>query len=113
MTPLLVAVGAAVGATLRFVTGHYLDGRYPRGTLLVNVGGAFVIGVVAGISPPAHAVALLATGFCGGLTTYSAFAVQTVDQATRRGARHGAAYAGITIALALLACTLGFLLGQA
>lgn len=112
MTALLVAVGAALGATLRFVAAHYLDGRFPGGTLLVNVVGSFVIGVVVSTAPSADATALLATGFCGGLTTYSAFAVQSVDRADR-GARQGAAYVALTIGLALAACAVGFVLGQA
>ena len=83
MTPLLVALGAAVGAVVRFWVGHHLDGRTPWGTLLVNVAGSFVLGLVVGAQPSPDALALLGTGFCGGLTTYSAFAVQTRDQAQR------------------------------
>jgi fluoride exporter len=113
VTALLVMAGAGIGATLRFVVAHHLDGRFPRGTLAVNVVGAFVIGVVSGVSPSADAVALLGTGFCGGLTTYSAFAVQTVEQATQRGPRLGAAYALLTVALALGACACGVVIGQA
>ena len=47
------------------------------------------------------------TGFCGGFTTYSAFAVQT----HRLGGTRAAAYAGVTVGLALAACALGFVLG--
>ena len=113
MTPLLVAAGAALGATLRFWVAHHLDGRTPWGTLAVNVAGSFVLGLLVGTDPSAPALALLAIGFCGGLTTYSAFAVQTRDQGRFRGPGTGAAYATATIALALAACALGFWLGQA
>ena len=113
MTALLVAVGAALGAAARFWVAHHLDGRTPWGTLLVNVAGSFVLGLVVGASVSADALALLGTGFCGGLTTYSAFSVQTRDQARRRHVGAGAAYAGATIVLALAACGLGFWLGQA
>jgi CrcB protein len=108
VTPLLVAVGAALGATLRFWVGHHLDERTPWGTLAVNVAGSFVLGLLMGSDPTAHAVALLGSGFCGGLTTYSAFAVQTRDQGRERGYGAAAAYAFATIALALAACALGF-----
>ena len=47
------------------------------GTLLVNVAGSFLIGLFSALSLSGHAIALLGTGFCGGLTTYSAFATQT------------------------------------
>ena len=76
-----------VGAAPRFWVAHHLDGRTPWGTLLVNVAGSFVLGLVVGTEMPrADALALLGTGFCGGLTTYSAFAVQTRDQTRDRGA---------------------------
>ena len=89
VTPLLVALGAAVGAVTRFWVGHHLDGRTPWGNLLVNVAGSFVLGLVVGSGASSDALALLGTGFCGGLTTYSAFAVQTRDQALVRGRRPG------------------------
>lgn len=106
MTGLLVALGAAVGAPVRYWAGHVLDRRMPWGTLLVNVVGAFLLGWFAGLSLGASGAALLGVGFCGALTTYSAFAVQAVDL----GVRRGAAYVVLTVALALPACALGFAL---
>jgi fluoride exporter len=113
VTPLLVALGAAIGAATRFWVAHHLDGRTPWGTLLVNVAGSLVLGAVVGASASADALALLGTGFCGGLTTYSAFAVQTRDQARERQPGAGAAYAAATILLSLAGCGLGFWVGQA
>jgi CrcB protein len=113
VTALLVALGAAVGATLRFWVGHHLDERFPRGTLLVNVSGSFVLGLLVGSSVSPQGLALLGTGLCGGLTTYSAFAVQTRDLALDHGAARGAAYAGATIALGLAAAALGYSIGRA
>ena len=107
MTPLLVAIGAAIGATLRFWVAHHLDARTPWGTLGVNVVGSWVLGLVVGAGLSAEGLALLGTGFCGGLTTYSAFAVHTRDQ----GPARGTAYALGTIGLALAACALGFVVG--
>ena len=112
MTALLVALGAALGATTRFWVAHHLDGRTPVGTLVVNVVGSFVLGLVVGAGTSAETFALLGTGFCGGLTTYSAFAVQTRDQAQRRGLAAGSAYAAATVSLALAACAVGFAIGQ-
>ncbi len=107
MTPLLVALGAAAGSALRYVAGHWLDRRVPWGTLLVNVAGSFLLGLLSALSLGEHAVALLGTGFCGGFTTYSAFAVRAHD----RGLRRGTAYVVATLTLALAACALGFLIG--
>ena len=113
MTPLLVAAGAALGATLRFWVAHHLDARTPWGTLAVNVVGSFLLGLLVGSDPSTHALALVGTGFCGALTTYSAFAVQTRDQGRDRGPTAATAYAVGTIGLALTACALGFAIGQA
>ena len=112
MTPVLVALGAAFGATLRFWVSHHLDRRVHWGTLLVNVAGSFVLGLVVGASPSSSALALLGTGLCGGLTTYSAFAVQTRDRTRDHGPAAGAAYGAFTIGLALGACAVGFAIGR-
>jgi CrcB protein len=109
VTPLLVALGAAVGAPTRFVLGRLLDGRVHWGTLAVNLAGSFVLGVLTAAGVSASAMALLGTGFCGGLTTYSSFSVQTVDA----GARRGAAYVVMTIGGCLATAALGYGLGSA
>lgn len=104
MTLLYVAVGAALGAPLRYVLGHLLDGRVPWGTVLVNVAGSFVLGVVSGSGLSEGSAAFVGVGFCGALTTYSAFAVQTHD----RGPRLGLVNVLLTVPCALAACAAGF-----
>lgn len=108
MTGLLVALGAAVGSPLRYVVAQRWDGRFPRGTLAVNVLGSLLLGLLTALSLSGHAMALLGTGFCGGFTTYSAFAVQ----AHGSGPRQGLAYALMTTVLAVGACALGFWVGD-
>ncbi|GGO93702.1 hypothetical protein GCM10011584_33020 [Nocardioides phosphati] len=108
MDALLVAAGASVGAPVRYVSGHYLDGRLPLGTLLVNVAGAFLLGLFTSLALDGHQMALLGTGFCGALTTYSALAVKSVEL----GRRTGTAYAVGTVLLALAAAQLGFVLAS-
>ena len=107
MSYLLVALGAAVGAPLRYAVAHLLDGRLPWGTILVNVGGSFLLGLVSGMAVSGAGMALLGTGFCGALTTYSAFAVQAHDL----GPRKGAAAVALTVVPALAMCFAGFWLG--
>ena len=106
MTGLLVVLGAAVGAPLRFALGHWLDGRLPWGTILVNLVGSFLLGLLSGLALSGDQMALLGTGFCGALTTYSAFAVQTHDLGLRRGILNVL----LTVPPALALCALGFLL---
>jgi fluoride exporter len=107
VTWLLVAFGAAVGAALRYVAGHLLDGRFHRGTILVNWVGSLLLGFFSGLGLAGHTMALLGTGFCGGLTTYSSFAVQAHD----RGRVDGGLIVVATVVPALLLCGLGFAIG--
>lgn len=106
MTLVMVALGAAVGAPLRFALASWLDDDVPYGTLIVNVLGSFLLGLVSASALDENAAALLGAGFCGAFTTYSAFAVQTA----RLGLR-GLGYAAATILVSLGAAALGFVLG--
>lgn len=103
MIPLLVACGGALGASMRFLLGHLLDERLPLGTLLANVTGSFLLGLLAASSLSGEAWALLGTGFCGAFTTYSALAVKSVEL----GRATGTAYALGTVVLAVGAACLG------
>ena len=107
MTLLLVAIGAAVGAPLRYLTDRFIQARhdtiFPWGTLTVNVAGSLIFGVLMGLAttgrldPPI--LSLLGPGFCGGLTTYSTFGYETL-----RLAEDGSRFlAGVNIAISLFA----------
>ena len=104
MTGLLVAIGAAVGAPLRYVLSQALDGRFPIGMLLVNVLGSGLFGAFAAMSLGDAGWALLGTGFCGGFTSFSTFAVQTVE----RPAGTATAYVVATAVLSVGACAAGW-----
>jgi CrcB protein len=106
VTWLLVALGAGVGSAIRFMTAHVLDGRWPTGTLAVNVVGSFLLGAFSAQALSGDLLALLGTGFCGGMTTFSALMVQTAE----RGTRVGTGYLATTLAGSLLACWIGFVL---
>jgi CrcB protein len=89
VTPLLVVLGAVVGAPARYLTDRLVQSRhasgFPWGTFTVNVTGSFVLGLVAGAAPPTVST-LVGTGFCGALTTYSTFGYETM-QLARQGSR--------------------------
>jgi CrcB protein len=86
MTVVLVLIGGALGAPLRYLTDLLVQARHdsilPWGTLTVNVVGSFVLGVVgaavAVAGAPSWVMTLLGTGFCGALTTFSTFGFETV-----------------------------------
>lgn len=119
MTVVLVAVGAAIGAPLRYLTDRLLQRRldsvFPWGTLAVNVVASFVLGVVVAASAGGRlddaVVALVGTGFCGALSTYSTFGYETL-RLFEDGAR---AYALLNVAVSVVAgiaaAALGWWLG--
>ena len=109
MTLALVATGAALGAVVRYGLALLFDGLWPGGTIAVNWIGSFLLGMFVGAGLDGVAMSLLGAGFCGGLTTYSAFAVQTHE----RGPRLGTAVAVLTLLPAVALCALGFWVGQA
>ena len=107
MSALLVAVGAAVGAPLRLLAGHYLDRRTHWGTLVVNLAGSALLGWLIGHRVDGRPLLLFGTGFCGAFTTYSAVAVQSVN----RGGLRGLTYAIGTVVGCLATAWVGYRLG--
>ncbi len=121
MTAILVALGGALGAVLRYwisaaIQGHGSAGSFPLGTLVVNVGGCFAMGMLSALadrpgslSPAARA--FLAVGVLGGFTTFSAFASETVN-AARAGATQVSVWNILgSVGLCLAAVWLGRLAG--
>jgi CrcB protein len=83
VTALLVVAGALVGAPLRLladrIAARYRGRGSVVGTLTVNVVGSAVLGMLFGLTDvPAAVVALVGTGFCGTLTTFSTFGYDIV-----------------------------------
>jgi len=75
----LVGVGGALGAVLRHAVSQRVDtGEFPAGTLVVNVVGSFVLGLVTVLGAEGDVVLFVGTGVCGSFTTFSSFSVETV-----------------------------------
>jgi len=117
---LLVAVGGAVGAPLRYVTELVVsslhDSLFPWGTWVVNIVGSLVLGVVAGFvtaGAPSWLATFVGTGICGALTTFSSFGYETVRLAEEGAV--GAATLNVVggLAAGLLACVAGYALAIA
>lgn len=117
MSYLLVGLGGAIGAILRFATSQWFlrmgQTGFPAATLTVNVVGSLLIGLVIGylskteVQWATSAKLLIATGFCGGFTTFSAFSLDVV-QLFERGAFGAAAlYIGLSVLLSIGAAFCG------
>lgn len=124
MTYLWVALGGALGSVARFALSTFLGRRFgesfPWGTILVNVTGSFLIGVLAALSESGGKLAGAATlqrflivGICGGYTTFSAFSIQTLDLARSGHPVAAGLNVLLSVALCLIAVWCGHLLGTA
>ncbi|MEU3188869.1 fluoride efflux transporter CrcB [Streptomyces sp. NPDC006923] len=124
MNWLLVVVGAAIGAPLRYLTDRAVQRRhdtvFPWGTFTVNVAGCLILGLLTGAATAgaasSQAQLFVGTGLCGALTTYSTFSYETLrlaeDGATFYAAANvvgsvvaglGAVFAGVAVAQAVWA----------
>ncbi|WP_422936546.1 fluoride efflux transporter CrcB [Sinomonas sp. P47F7] len=117
MTVIFLGVAGGVGAAARFVVDGLVRARartaLPVGTILINVSGSFLLGLLAGATlrgAPSGLLAIAGTGFLGGYTTFSTASVETIRlvQAKRPGT--AALNALGTLGTALLAAWAGFLL---
>jgi CrcB protein len=114
---LLVGLGGMVGSMLRFVTGSWfvqnIPPTWPWGTFIVNMVGCLIIGLVLGAPWKAHSSEvwrlLLASGFCGGFTTFSAFSNEGFQMLKHEMYFLFASYVISSIVLGLLTVAAGFL----
>ncbi|GGZ56675.1 putative fluoride ion transporter CrcB 2 [Streptomyces inusitatus] len=116
MNWLLVALGAAVGAPLRFLVDRAIGARhgspFPWGTLTVNAAGCLLLGALAGVAVSSPAYALLGTGLCGVLTTYSTFSYETLLLAERGRAALAAANTAASLFVGIGSLFLGLELAR-
>jgi fluoride exporter len=106
VTPLLVVVGAMAGAPLRLLAERVATARRGPGsvvgTAVVNVAGSALLGALLGLADvPAWVVALIGTGFCGTLTTFSTFGADAVRLVERRALGRAVGYVVGTLVLGL------------
>ncbi|SEC35422.1 CrcB protein [Amycolatopsis tolypomycina] len=115
MTPVLVALGGAAGSILRYLTDwkirQWRDSPFPFGTLAVNIVGSFVLGILSGWllhgAEPSSVRALVAVGFCGGLTTFSTFGYETVRLFSEKARLYAVLNVVVTVLAGLTAGALG------
>ena len=115
LSPIAVAGGAGIGALLRWILGLGFDAVFPAiplGTLLANVLGGFLMGLVIGSIDQFQTLPLewrlaLTTGFLGGLTTFSTFSGETLNHLLRQQWGWAGALVFVHVAGFILAALLG------
>ena len=101
MIALLVVLGAVVGAPARYVVDKAVTARvssgFPWGTLVVNLTGCLLLGLLSGATLSPGVVALLGTGFCGAYSPYSTFGYEAVSLAERARRRVALTYVLVSV----------------
>ncbi|MFZ5877493.1 MAG: fluoride efflux transporter CrcB [Nitrospirota bacterium] len=120
---LLVGIGGFLGANARFIVGSWVTStfgtRFPLGTFVVNISGCFLIGIIGTVivdrlvARPDHVQFLLAIGFLGAYTTFSAFAFENHSLMLHGEWLMTALYIGLSVFTGLVAVQLGVLLAKA
>ncbi|HTI57480.1 fluoride efflux transporter CrcB [Mucilaginibacter sp.] len=119
---LLIFIGGGAGSLMRYFLSRFINSlstsHFPFGTFVVNVAGCFLIGFVIFYTERYGERAdtwrlLLATGLCGGFTTFSTFSLESSELISEQHILVFLLYAGGSILLGLLATYLGLLAGRA
>jgi len=122
---LWVALGGALGSVSRFwingLVSEKTSATFPWGTLIINIGGSFVIGVLGAVASPEGRLnsptrqfitQFLMIGVCGGYTTFSSFSLQTLNLVRDREWLYAGGNVVLSVVLCLVAVWLGWLLGE-
>ena len=112
---LIIGSGSFIGGILRYLTSQSLQSKFlsafPFGTLGVNIIGCFLIGIIFGLSEKTNLSSetrlFLATGICGGFTTFSAFSQETISLFHDGEFFYAGAYISASVLLGLLATFIG------
>lgn len=113
---LLVGLGGSVGSMLRYGVSYFISKNYsqpfPLATFIVNIIGCFLIGLLFGLAEKyqwmqGNYLLLLATGFCGGFTTFSTFALENVGLMDKGFSMNAIFYTLLSLALGISFCKVG------
>jgi CrcB protein len=117
----LVGIGGAIGSMGRYLVAQFVQSRFyssgfPYGTLIVNLTGCFLIGLIFGFISKTDVLSewklFLVTGICGGYTTFSAFSYESISLLRNGNLMHFFMYVGGSVILCLLATLIPIVIFQ-
>ena len=118
---LLIGTGGFLGSVMRYGSNQMIvklfDSTHPIGTFFVNIAGSFLIGLILGMFETGAMMSsnwkmFLAIGFCGGFTTFSAFALENLNFLQSQQFMLSLMYIGVSLILGLAAVYFGFWLAK-
>ena len=119
---LLVGLGGFAGSIARYLVSvmfaAWTSSAFPFATLLVNILGCFLIGMIVVLADRAQLISpefrlLLAAGFCGGFTTFSAFSIESIGLFEKGEFVYVSVYIVLSVIFGLFATFLGITLARA
>lgn len=117
-TILLVGSGGFIGSVMRYLVQYYMEktlaSTFPYGTIIANVAGSFIIGIVFALAEKGNLMSaewriFLAVGICGGFTTFSSFAYNNFTMINERAWSSLFLNVGGNLFLGILAVYLGII----
>ena len=115
----IVGMGSFIGGGMRYLTQQLVakqfSAPFPYGTLIVNILGCFLIGIIFSLSEKANLLStemrlFLATGFCGGFTTFSSFTVENLKLIEQKQFAFAGIYISLSLIFGIVAVFSGFLI---
>ena len=112
MTLVLLCIGGAFGAVARYKLGAILlrheAGTFPFGTFAINTAGALLLGLLCGFGVSGNSYLLFGDGFCGAFTTFSTFAVESVQLIRGKARKKAVLFAVMSVSAGLVCFMIGY-----
>lgn len=111
MKIILIVLGGFLGAVIRYFLSKKYNNKLPFGTFLINMVGSFILGYLFYLSDSTNLYAFIGIGFCGALTTFSTFKLETFQLVINKQSLTSILYTFISYIVGILAAYVGYYFG--